>query len=92
MKAKLPSPDQTTHDPDSVAFNQDLFNWYQKFLGLRNQYRAIRKGSFEPVIINDAEQVYAFSRKLDDEEVVVLINRGNKAVQIQEWETEKRKV
>jgi cyclomaltodextrinase len=76
------NPDQTSHEPDAVAFNEDLFNWYQKFIALRNQSKAIKSGDFEPLIINDAEQVYGFSRKLGNEEVVVLINRSNKEVTV----------
>lgn len=78
------NPDQSKHEPDAVAFNEDLFKWYQKFLGLRNQSKAIQQGSFEPIIINDTEQVYAFSRKMGKEEVIVIVNRGNKPFEIKD--------
>jgi cyclomaltodextrinase / maltogenic alpha-amylase / neopullulanase len=81
-ESETTNPDQTAHDPDAVAFNEDLFRWYQKLLGLRNQYPAIKNGSYEALLINDKDQVYAFSRKAKGEEVVVIINRSNKAVQI----------
>ena len=76
------NPDQSNHEPDTVVFNDDLFNWYQKFIKLRNQYQSIKKGSFESLIIDDANQVYGFVRKLGKEEVIVLINRSNKAVSL----------
>ena len=85
------NPDQSKHDPDTVAFNEDLFKWYQKFLGLRNRSKAIQRGSFEPIIINDTEQVYAFSRKLGKEEVIVIVNRGHKPFEIKDLKFKKGK-
>ncbi len=78
------NPDQSKHEPDTVVFNEDLFKWYQKFLGLRNRSKAIQRGSFEPIIINDTEQVYAFSRKLGKEEVIVIVNRSHKPFEIKD--------
>lgn len=76
------NPDQSKHEPDTVSVNEELWNWYQKFIQLRNESKAIRQGRFKSLLINDTDQVYGFSRELDREEVVVLINRGNKAVKI----------
>ena len=77
--AETYNPDQTTHDADKVAFNTDLFNWYKKFIALRNNYKSIQLGTFSTLAKNDADQLYVFSRKYEKEEVIVLINRGNKA-------------
>jgi cyclomaltodextrinase len=76
------NPDQTQHEPDVVAFNPELFDWYKKFLGLRNRSQAIKRGSFEAIIVNDTDQVYGFKRKFGNEEVIVLVNRSNKDVEI----------
>jgi cyclomaltodextrinase len=76
------NPDQTQHEPDVVAFNPELFDWYKKFLGLRNRSQAIKRGSFEAIIVNDTDQVYGFKRKFGNEEVIVLVNRSNKNVEI----------
>ena len=76
------NPDQTKHDPDAVAFNTDLFNWYKKFIALRKQYTSIRLGSYTTLLTDDAQKLYAFSRKYGNEEVIVIINRGNKAVSV----------
>ena len=74
------NPDQTKHNRDKVVFNKDLFNWYKKFIYLRNQYQAIKAGNYTTLLTYDAQKVYAFSRKLGNEEVIVVINRGNEAV------------
>lgn len=72
------NPDQSKHEADKVEFNTDLFNWYKKFIGLRNQYKAIKLGDFTTIEANDAAKTYAFSRKLGQEEVIVIINRSEK--------------
>ncbi|MES2645227.1 MAG: glycoside hydrolase family 13 protein [Bacteroidota bacterium] len=74
------NPDQSRHDGDVVTFNQDLFDWYKKYIGLRQKYKAIQLGTFTSLVIDDAKQLYAFSRKYDKEEVIVIVNRSQKPV------------
>jgi cyclomaltodextrinase / maltogenic alpha-amylase / neopullulanase len=78
--AETYNPEQTKHDADEVVFNKDLFNWYKKFIALRNNYKSIQLGTFSTLVKDDADQLYVFSRKYEKEEVIVIINRGNKAV------------
>lgn len=70
------NPDQSKHAPDLVGFNTELFQWYQKFLAVRNQYDAVKKGNYTTILTNDAEKVYGFIRKYENQEVLVFINRG----------------
>ncbi|RYG46679.1 MAG: alpha-amylase [Chitinophagaceae bacterium] len=74
------NPDQTTHDPDAVAFNRELFEWYQKFMLLRQKHTALRMGDYTTVERDDVKQFYVFSRKYNSEEVLVCINRSDKPV------------
>ena len=74
------NPDQSKHEPDEVAFNVDLFNWYKKIIALRTKYTSIRLGSYTTLVTNDEQQLYAFSRSHGKEEVIVIINRGHKPV------------
>jgi cyclomaltodextrinase len=78
--AETYNPDQTRHDPDEVAFNKDLFNWYKKFIDLRKKYTSIKLGSYTTLLTDDAQKLYAFSRKKGTEEVIVIINRSNQPV------------
>jgi cyclomaltodextrinase / maltogenic alpha-amylase / neopullulanase len=73
------NPDQSTHDPDAVQFNTDLFNWYKKFIAVRKQYASIRHGNYTTLLTDDAQKLYAFSRKHGNEEVIVIVNRGSNA-------------
>lgn len=76
--AETYNPDQSRHEPDAVAFNTELFNWYKKFLTLRKQYVALRLGNFTTLLTDDARKLYAFSRKYGTQEVIVIVNRGNR--------------
>lgn len=73
------NPDQSKNQEDLVAFNKDLFNCYQKFIGLRKAHKAVQLGSFTTIAKDEANKLYAFSRKYKKDEVIVIINRGNKA-------------
>lgn len=77
------NPDQSRHDPDEVRFNRDLFDWYKKFIGLRQQYRSIRLGNYSTLAVDDAKKLHAFRRKLGNEEVIVILNRSNKPLVFQ---------
>jgi glycosidase len=85
------NPDQSRHSPDEVVFDQDLFNWYKKFIGLRQQNKSIRLGSYNTLVTADEKRLYAFSRKLGNEEVIVIINRSNKPLSFTHPELKKRK-
>lgn len=78
--AEIFNPDQSKHEADAVNFNADLFNWYKKFIVLRNQYKAIKLGNYKTIETNDFEKTYVFCRKFGREEVIVIINRSDKAV------------
>ncbi|KLT63875.1 glycoside hydrolase family 13 protein [Pedobacter sp. BMA] len=75
------NPDQTKHEADNVAFNRDLFEWYQKFMGLRKKYKSLQLGDFTTIEKNDAQRFYVFSRKYNNEEVLVLVNRSDQPIQ-----------
>lgn len=74
------NPDQSLHPADAVAFDPDLFAWYQKFIGLRQRSAALRRGSFTTVATDDAHRLYAFRRTLGREDVLVVLNRGSQPV------------
>jgi cyclomaltodextrinase len=74
------NPDQTTHDPDDVKFNKDVFDWYKKFILLRKEYISLRLGDYTTLAAEDDHKLYAFSRIYGKEEVIVVINRGSDPV------------
>jgi glycosidase len=80
--AETYNPDQTKHGEDEVASNSELFNWYKKFIALRNKYKSIRLGTYSSLLTDNAQKIYAFSRKYANEEVIVIVNRGNQSVSL----------
>ena len=62
--------------PDKVGVNRDLRAHYRKLIGLRRDLPALRRGSFETVLIDDERQLYGFRRRLGTEEVLVVLNNS----------------
>ena len=67
---------------DSVAFDADLFAWYQKLIAIRNSSEALRRGSFSTLMADDGMNVLAFERKTDRDRVVVVLNNSLTAVTV----------
>jgi glycosidase len=64
-------------EPDKVEVNRDLLEHYRKLIALRRDLPSLRRGSFETVLIDDERQLYGFRRKLNDEEVLVILNNSD---------------
>lgn len=74
------NPNQSKHEPDTVAFNKDLFEWYQKFMTLRQKYKSIQLGDYVTIEKDDTKKLYVFSRKFNGEAVLVCINKSDKSI------------
>ena len=61
---------QQMGDPNSV------FSYYKKLLALRKQYDIITYGSYK-LIMEDDPQVYAYTRTLDSERLLIVCNYSN---------------
>ncbi len=84
-------PDQTQKEqPDPVAVNTDLLTHYQKLIRIRNAHPALQEGDFNPLIIDDDNDVYAFSRHFEGELIIVMINNSGLDQQVQLPETDGR--
>ncbi len=62
--------------PDKVGVNRELLQHYRKLIGLRRELPALRTGSFETLVTDDARQIYGFRRQLGDEVVLVVLNNA----------------
>jgi hypothetical protein len=69
--------------PDSVEFDESLFNFYRAAIQLRKVSPALRHGDLEFVATNDSAQFLAFRRTVPDETLLVGFNRGDAPF---EWE------
>jgi cyclomaltodextrinase len=61
---------------DAVAFDRELFTFYQAAIRLRREHAVLRHGNWAPVISDDGRQVFAFRRTLGDSTAFVVLNRG----------------
>lgn len=59
------------------TWDTDLLDHYRRATALRHRYPVLRTGSFEAV--HAEEWVYAFRRRLDEQEAVVVFNAGTEA-------------
>ncbi|MFW2479000.1 MAG: DUF3459 domain-containing protein [Lentimonas sp.] len=50
---------------------------YQSAFKLRNQHAVLRRGSFKVLATKAAAQLLVFERRLEDKQLIILINRGN---------------
>jgi cyclomaltodextrinase / maltogenic alpha-amylase / neopullulanase len=71
-----PVPGKSRSD-DPVKFDSELFQYYKKVVGIRNQNVALQRGDFSTILVDDAKNVYAFKRSTPDNEVIVVINNGD---------------
>lgn len=78
--------DPQTHDPlgrprprDEVAFDAGLHRFYRQLATLRRDLAPLRRGDFEVLAANDEQNILAYSRTLDGETVVVVLNRSDEA-------------
>lgn len=56
--------------------DDEIFKAYQMPLQLRHQNAALRRGEFEVLETRDDSQIFIFERRLGEQRVIVLLNRG----------------
>ena len=65
-----------TRTNDGVRFDKELFDYYKKLVRIRKENVALRRGDFTNLLIDDKKGLYAFQRKTEDNEVIVIVNNG----------------
>jgi cyclomaltodextrinase len=76
--------DDETHHPfnklrptDKVEFNSDLFDWYKKLISIRKNNIELSLGDLEFDFLGDDKNVLLVIRKLEENEIFILINSSN---------------
>ena len=72
--------EQALADPDSI------FHYYQQLIQLRKTTPVMVYGSYD-LLLPDHEQIYAFTRTLENERLLVLLNFSTDAVEFELPET-----
>ncbi|MBL1209981.1 glycoside hydrolase family 13 protein [Geminocystis sp. GBBB08] len=65
-------PDCRRSFPSQQYWNLDLLKYHQDLIHLRHQYSALRTGDYQ--MLSAQNGVYAFSRNLDQETVIIAVN------------------
>jgi uncharacterized repeat protein (TIGR01451 family) len=76
-----PWPDQAGYDTLPAWRQQDtaLLDYYSALTAIRNGHPALRTGSFDTLLVDDANDLYAYGRKQGDDAAVVVVNRSTAA-------------
>ncbi len=72
------------HDPDcrrafpwdESRWDHDLLDWFRRAIRLRHAHPALRRGRYLRLHTDDAHNVYAFARQSDEETLLVVLNNG----------------
>ncbi len=75
--------DLEPYDDPQVRFDQDKFDWYQRLIAVRAQLPALQTGFYHPVLIDNARDLFVFSRDLGHQHVYVVLNRSNRTQDVQ---------
>lgn len=67
---------------DKSKQNIELLSWYKKLISIRKSSSVFTDGSFNVLIIDDTNNVYAYQRDNKKDSVIVVINGGNKAYDV----------
>ena len=67
---------------DPVEFDQELFSYYQKLIRIRRENPVLSSGKFEFLNIPETDQVLAYSRFNEGEEIITLINTSNATIRL----------
>lgn len=60
----------------------DLHSFFKHAINTRNSLKPLRLGDVETLVIDDAQRVYAFVRRYQDEAVYVVFNAGDRAAKV----------
>jgi len=63
---------------DAVRFDEEQFAFYQALAQARAQQPALRRGTVETVLADDARRLYAFARVLEEDRVVAAFNASDR--------------
>jgi glycosidase len=65
-----------------IKFDSELFNYYRRLINVRRDHPSLRHGSVQYLATNDQTQTIAFSRSIEEETLIVCVNRGQRDAQI----------
>lgn len=65
------------------VFDAELFDLYRRLNKIRHANPAIQKGDFQTILVDDEKGLFAFSRRFDKNEVIVILNNSDQQQEIE---------
>ena len=56
--------------------------WYKKLIKCRRNSKVLQEGNFHTLYVDDENSVYAFSRSIDNDVAIIILNTGTKEIPI----------
>jgi cyclomaltodextrinase len=69
--------DLEPYDDPQVKFDQQLFDWYQRLIAIRNTCPELRLGFYRPLVMEDSTGVFVYARDLGKNHIYIAINRSS---------------
>jgi glycosidase len=63
-------------DQDENVFDPGLYNHYKKLIKIRHENQAIQRGVVNTRMIDNENSIYAYSRKYQEDEIIIILNNG----------------
>ena len=77
------NPDQSIKNKiDKNFVNKELFEFHKKLIKIRNDNKVLQLGKFRTLKTDDKNEVFIYTRELDDKQIIVLINKSKNPVEI----------
>lgn len=76
------NPDGSSHDPDSVAFDERMFGFYQFLTGMRKEYAVLDTGALEWTVLDDTNRILGLRRYDGKQELRALFNASTEAMAV----------
>ena len=67
---------------DEKSWNVELRDHVKRYIALRRQHAALRRGTLVPLYADDRTNVYAFMRRLGTESLIVVLNNGQQPFKV----------
>lgn len=75
-------PNGKKRSPDTVTINSGLREHYKMLISIRNQYEALRLGSFKEIQADNDLHLYAFEREYQTQTVQVYLNNSDNEISL----------
>jgi glycosidase len=76
-------PDQSLKPAeDEVKIDSELFNYYKKLITIRNENSTLQLGDFNTYLVDDTNNIFAFTRRYNFQEILVILNNSPETQEI----------